>query len=106
MGFEFDHILLPSQTKLHRMARDMVWIQPDSPHGWSWSIEDCENSVTVTDEAGQLIYRRGKMIGTGSYSTVYKVLRLGDGKILAGKSTNALVTAQGEMNNLRKLTHV
>lgn len=51
-------------------------------------------------------YLCGSVLGQGGWSTVYKIQRVGDGKILAGKASKSVSQLYKETKWLRKLSHV
>lgn len=51
-------------------------------------------------------YLRGSVLGQGGWSTVYKIRRVEDGKMLAGKASTSANQLYKETNMLRKLSHV
>lgn len=51
-------------------------------------------------------YLRGSILGQGGWSTVYKMQRVEDGKILAGKASTSVNQLYKETKMLRKLSHV
>lgn len=51
-------------------------------------------------------YLRGSVLGQGGWSTAYKIQRVQDGKILAGKASPSANQLFKETKILRKLSHV
>ncbi|KAK1254248.1 hypothetical protein MKX08_008243 [Trichoderma sp. CBMAI-0020] len=50
-------------------------------------------------------YLRGSVLGQGGWSTVYKIQRVDDGKLLAGKASTSVSQLYKETKMLRKLSH-
>ncbi|KAM0261941.1 hypothetical protein ACHAQJ_001944 [Trichoderma viride] len=50
-------------------------------------------------------YLRGSILGQGGWSTVYKIQRVKDGQILAGKASTSFSQLYKETKMLRKLSH-
>jgi hypothetical protein len=54
----------------------------------------------------QVRYLRGELLGSGGWSKVYKVRRVGDGQVFAGKSCRTLHLMRKEAQILKSIDHV
>ncbi|UNI24602.1 Non-specific serine/threonine protein kinase [Purpureocillium takamizusanense] len=62
-------------------------------------------SKTETRSPRAVKYIKGTVLGRGGYGTVYKVRRVSDGMIFAGKASKSLRGLEHEANALRSLNH-
>jgi serine/threonine protein kinase len=72
-----------------------TWTEKDEIHS------DVHKRTFASDK-----YLRGSVLGQGGWSTVYKIRRVQDGKILAGKASTSVDQLHKETKMLRKLSHV
>lgn len=72
-----------------------IWTEKDEVH----------SNVHKRDFASDK-YLRGSVLGQGGWSTVYKIQRITDGQILAGKASTSFSQLYKETRMLRKLSHV
>ncbi|KFA80488.1 hypothetical protein S40288_02064 [Stachybotrys chartarum IBT 40288] len=73
-------------------------------HPSSWTHVDELNASCVDDSKSR--YERGALLGTGSWSQVYKVRRRSDGKVFAGKASKFQRELRKEVAVLKSLNHV
>ncbi|KAK6447662.1 hypothetical protein FP744_10003912 [Trichoderma asperellum] len=72
-----------------------IWTEKDEIHS------DVHKRTFASDK-----YLRGSVLGQGGWSTVYKIQRVEDGHILAGKASTSVNQLYKETRMLRKLSHV
>ncbi|KAH8125810.1 hypothetical protein ACSS6W_005634 [Trichoderma asperelloides] len=71
-----------------------IWTEKDEIHS------DVHKRTFASDK-----YLRGSVLGQGGWSTVYKIQRVEDGHILAGKASTSVNQLYKETRMLRKLSH-
>ncbi|KAG8414077.1 hypothetical protein J3458_011730 [Metarhizium acridum] len=72
----------------------------------AWSNDDAERAKIENRGLSTNKYVRGRRLGLGGSSIVYKTLRVSDGKVLAGKSSKAPKDLEREADILGLLQHV
>ncbi|RFU77090.1 kinase domain containing [Trichoderma arundinaceum] len=70
-----------------------------------WSEKDEAHSMVHQRSFASDKYLRGSVLGQGGWSTVYKIQRVEDGQILAGKASTSVNQLYKETKMLRKLSH-
>jgi hypothetical protein len=87
----------PGDTKLSTVNNDDrgVWTSDDELHA-TIRNRDCPPGP----------YLRGGLLGSGGWSCVYKVRRLRDGDLFAGKASKAIKQLRREATILRSFSHV
>lgn len=79
---------------------------PIAPRQASWNAED-ENVAEIERRHTKSVkYEMGSLLGSGAWSSVHKVRRLVDKRILAGKKSNCLHELREEARILQGLNHV
>ena len=102
-AFEFD-VVLPRygiyKDKFHRNCESFL-----SPAVYEGLLPDGfeVNNTAITRQANSSFYLRGKVLGSGSYGEVSKVLRMPDGKIFAAKTFKYPDSFRQETDMLRKV---
>lgn len=76
----------------------------EDPAGWT--ADDAMRAETHNRGFKTDRYVRGAVQGRGGFGTVYKVLRVGDGRVFAGKACGAQHEIIKEAKMLRSLHHV
>ncbi|KAM4060643.1 kinase [Hirsutella rhossiliensis] len=76
-----------------------------SNEGGSWTGEDEARSTVLNRGLAMDKYIRGSCLGNGGWSWVYKVLRVADGRVLAGKASEAVAKMRKESDILQSLKH-
>lgn len=71
-----------------------------------WTTDDEERSIVQNRGFAVDKYRRGSQLGSGGWSIVHKTLRVADGRVFAGKSSEAIQEMRNEATILRSLQHV
>ncbi|KJZ71967.1 hypothetical protein HIM_08647 [Hirsutella minnesotensis 3608] len=70
-----------------------------------WTDEDEARAVVANRGMATDKYVRGSQLGIGGWSRVYKVRRVADGRVLAGKASEALGMMRREADILKSLKH-
>ncbi|KAF4505815.1 hypothetical protein G6O67_007727 [Ophiocordyceps sinensis] len=98
---------LDAKNPYQSQSRDGAW--SSSCHGSDeagrWTAEDEARSVVLNRGLATDKYVRGSCLGNGGWSWVYKVLRVTDGRVLAGKSSEAVAKMRRESDILQSLHH-
>ncbi|EHK46485.1 hypothetical protein TRIATDRAFT_153817 [Trichoderma atroviride IMI 206040] len=71
----------------------------------TWNEKDEIHSEVHKRNFASDKYLRGSVLGQGGWSTVYKIQRVEDGKLLAGKASTSVSQLYKETKMLRKLSH-
>ncbi|PHH67516.1 hypothetical protein CDD83_6563 [Cordyceps sp. RAO-2017] len=90
-------------------ASPAAWETPRAPAAGGddgrWTAEDEERALVLNRGLAADRYRRGACLGQGGSARVYKLLRLADGRLLAGKVSGAVAELRREAEVLRALRH-
>ncbi|KAL7926477.1 kinase-like domain-containing protein [Trichoderma austrokoningii] len=70
-----------------------------------WTEKDQVYAQVHNRDFASTKYIRGSVLGQGGWSTVYKIQRVQDGKIVAGKASTSVNQLYKETKMLRKLSH-
>lgn len=72
----------------------------------AWTAEDEERAKIENRGLSMKDYIRGCQLGQGGWSIVYKVRRVSDGRLFAGKSFKSSNSLKKEAEMLQRLRHV
>lgn len=108
----WDDMITDVQCWFGRLSTSKRSINPQQPFAdefpgrLSWTNDDEGVSSVVDCQNGPVPYLRGSELGSGGFARVYKVMRLTDGTLLAGKSCKIVSKLRDEARVLSHLNHV
>jgi hypothetical protein len=72
----------------------------------AWTDEDTDRAKVENRGLNTTEYVRGCRLGLGGWSVVFKIRRVSDGQVFAGKSFKTIKDARKEVEALKLLRHV